>query len=87
MSFAQRATFGRGRAGSGYALAAPRDNFGWKFLWRNFSKIGENFIFVFLQSKVASDSKTNLLFEKLDPNYGGALVRDFRLEALNVYKS
>ena len=47
MSFAQRATFGRGRAGSGYALAAPRDNFGGKIFGRNFSKIGENFIFVF----------------------------------------
>ena len=26
MSFAQRATFGRGHTGSGYALAAPRDD-------------------------------------------------------------
>ena len=82
MSFAQRATFGRGRAGSGYALAAPRDNFGWKILGRNFSKIGENFIFVFLQSQVASDSKTNLLFEKLDPNYGGGVCQGFSSRGL-----
>ena len=31
ISFAQRATFGRGRAGSDYALAALRDNFVKKF--------------------------------------------------------
>ena len=71
-----------GRPGSGYALAVPRDNFFGKFLGRNFSKIGENFIFVFLQSQVASDSKTNFLFEKLDPNYGGGVAQGFSSRGL-----
>ena len=53
-----------------------------KILGRNFSKIGENFIFVFLQSQVASDSKTNLLFEKLDPNYGGGVAQGFSSRGL-----
>jgi len=87
MSFAQRATFGRGRAGSGYALAAPRDKLPPKFCQNNFQKKWWKIKYVFFQCQVASDSKTNMLFEKLDPNYGGALLRDFRLEALNVYKN